>query len=338
MPRVGILFELQKARTVPGENICILGSQAGLGAWDPAAIVGNNALLLRTSAFVFPHWSMLAPVWFDLPEGTSSFSVQYKYVCSRFLTVSSHQKDLRWEDSIPNRDVELSVQDGAIWLLSDARWDSSAQPAVITEITQAEVRARWNRFYPDWLTAEQLRSLSSFSTAQTQCTMLDDPAPSARKASSMSEATTMSSISSREFSPRDSEEEVTEDVAAIQAEIAQGELRLALLHDRLRSLMEGHQPMACSGKKSDPSQGVTAGSGDTDIVAELETILSLREEHISKQDVLALTPDGSRTCRRSWLDSTEDGTFSRLWSWTKGARQKLQEDQVLVVDPRAIAG
>mmetsp|Transcript_90955 Transcript_90955/g.220748 ORF Transcript_90955/g.220748 Transcript_90955/m.220748 type:complete len:204 (+) Transcript_90955:67-678(+) len=64
MQSVGIIFELRRAETLPGETVRISGSSAELGAW--ATKEGpDDSLRMRTGALRYPCWSMSEPVWIN---------------------------------------------------------------------------------------------------------------------------------------------------------------------------------------------------------------------------------------------------------------------------------
>lgn len=70
MPSVGVIFEIRKAQTLPGEAIRVAGARPELGAWDPRGVVAmqlgdEDILRLKTGALRYPNWSMSAPVWFN---------------------------------------------------------------------------------------------------------------------------------------------------------------------------------------------------------------------------------------------------------------------------------
>mmetsp|Transcript_85103 Transcript_85103/g.214545 ORF Transcript_85103/g.214545 Transcript_85103/m.214545 type:complete len:484 (-) Transcript_85103:255-1706(-) len=155
MPRIAVLFELRCAETRPGEAICVLGQRPELGGWDRHADAATaGALQLRTSAFMYPRWAMLRPVWLEV-GGPGKVLLEYKYVMDRRLIEKSEGRQAKWEDGMPNRQVTLSPEEGSVWLISDAQWGSSQQPRV-GRISMSEVCNRWSDFDPEWMHRGQL--------------------------------------------------------------------------------------------------------------------------------------------------------------------------------------
>jgi len=76
MPTIGLLFEICRAETLPGEIIHVSGNRQELGHWDPCtamlavdgAMGAGSPLQLRTSVLSYPCWSMAAPVWVRFGE------------------------------------------------------------------------------------------------------------------------------------------------------------------------------------------------------------------------------------------------------------------------------
>jgi hypothetical protein len=121
MPRVGVIFELRRAETRPGESICVSGSQPELGAWTP-----NTRL--RTSDLEYPRWYLRSPLWleFERSSGAASSSclaLEYKYVRDRQALDSDPKARYGWEDAIRNRRALIPCEDGAIYIVSDADWN-----------------------------------------------------------------------------------------------------------------------------------------------------------------------------------------------------------------------
>mmetsp|Transcript_25967 Transcript_25967/g.60044 ORF Transcript_25967/g.60044 Transcript_25967/m.60044 type:complete len:253 (-) Transcript_25967:185-943(-) len=70
MPHIGLLFEIRKAETRPGEVVRVVGNCDAMGNWDPYDNKVGNALQLRTGAALYPGWAMYAPVWVELDAST----------------------------------------------------------------------------------------------------------------------------------------------------------------------------------------------------------------------------------------------------------------------------
>lgn len=80
--QVRVTFSLEHAETQPGEVIRVVGSEHGLGCWDP-----GGGVALSTTAETYPLWSgtaMLAASLFRSgskdAEFVGAFAVEYKYV------------------------------------------------------------------------------------------------------------------------------------------------------------------------------------------------------------------------------------------------------------------
>lgn len=69
MPHIGLLFEIRRAETRPGESVSIVGGCPELNNWDPFDPSGG--LQLRTGGSQYPCWAMSAPVWIELGSGAS---------------------------------------------------------------------------------------------------------------------------------------------------------------------------------------------------------------------------------------------------------------------------
>uniref|UniRef100_A0A7S4W2Z8 CBM20 domain-containing protein n=1 Tax=Alexandrium monilatum TaxID=311494 RepID=A0A7S4W2Z8_9DINO len=191
MPSIGVLFEIRRAPTMPGEAMRVTGALPELGAWDPWEVISQpgeeaDALALRTGALRYPCWSMPAPLWIKFessvegdeppfsrqsswqpesecvltPESSSAHSVgsaksgettidiEYKYLKDVRQLMGNGSTCFEWEDSIANRRVTLPRQAGAMFLISDALWDS-AEPPRVSYIVQGEVVERCMELDPD---------------------------------------------------------------------------------------------------------------------------------------------------------------------------------------------
>lgn len=135
MPAVGVIFELRRAETRPGEAICICGSHKETGCWDATAELTTN-LQLRTSDSEYPRWYLRSPVWFSFERklqagiSTPSFSLEYKYIRDR-KALDIQGPRYRWEDSSSNRKVIIPYEDGSIFIVSDSCWNDADVPAVV---------------------------------------------------------------------------------------------------------------------------------------------------------------------------------------------------------------
>jgi len=70
MPHIGVLFEVRRAETRPGETIGVVGNRQELGSWDPFDSKSDAGMHLRTGAKQYPTWAMPAPVWIQLGKET----------------------------------------------------------------------------------------------------------------------------------------------------------------------------------------------------------------------------------------------------------------------------
>jgi len=164
MPRVGILFELSYAETVPGENVCIVGSHSDLGDWTRSEAWKSaecSDLSLRTNIFMYPRWAMIRPIWLDVPtDGAGSLRLEYKYVIDRRTLEKGMSSQVRWEDGIANRIVELPCEDNRIWLVSDESWNHlpaahALVAAVPRSITAEDAEEAWSCYKPLWTPAQK---------------------------------------------------------------------------------------------------------------------------------------------------------------------------------------
>lgn len=147
MAVVGVLFEVQCARTVPGESVCVVGDRPELGNWLVTAETCAS-VQLRTNCSIYPRWTNLSPVWLELSEeevAKREISVKYKYVVGSICSESTVACDLKWESSISDRVMMLPTLDNSVWLVIDSHWDFTATHSLCC-MTWREVRGRWSRF------------------------------------------------------------------------------------------------------------------------------------------------------------------------------------------------
>ncbi|CAE7566535.1 unnamed protein product, partial [Symbiodinium pilosum] len=158
MPRIGIVFELRHCDTKPGEMVCVRGSLQRLGNWE-LECSDFATLHLQTDPARYPRWTSRAPVWIDtaecfpatdktskvaldevLPRKNTTLSFQYKYLKDRRSFASDPcEQDFAytWEVAIPNRGVSMTVEDGAIFVVSDESWNRLGQ-TVITQMRRSK--------------------------------------------------------------------------------------------------------------------------------------------------------------------------------------------------------
>jgi len=111
---------------------------------------GNTQM--STNAFMYPQWTLLRPVWFEYTEGgDSTMAIEYKYVVSSGGRLGSSG----WERIAGNRRLEVPLEPGALWLVTDARF-GDISPASIVPTTMAEAKARWASFVPDWMSLPEM--------------------------------------------------------------------------------------------------------------------------------------------------------------------------------------
>lgn len=152
--KVGLIFELRRAETRPGEAIHVTGAAPELGSWRPLPLDHeDNARSLRTSMTSYPCWTMLEPIWLRLERSGEEVKVEYKFVRDR-RGLDDEVEPTKWEGSIHNRQLSLPAEDGGIWFVSHARWDCSREPAMVTKVTP---RARWQKRRPASLAPEICR-------------------------------------------------------------------------------------------------------------------------------------------------------------------------------------
>jgi len=145
---VGVLFELRVGETLPGETVCISGDRPELGAWDAGASVEASPLRLSTSPISYPRWLARGPIWFQVGapgDVGGTFTFQYK-----FVKVSAKERRIHWEDTVTNRCVELPCEDGRIWIVSAAKWDSCAEQTLVCRANAEELRAWRAGLDPTW--------------------------------------------------------------------------------------------------------------------------------------------------------------------------------------------
>lgn len=142
MPRVGLIFELRKAETKPGEIVRLTGSSRALGNWVRQE---GNGLDLRTGVAVYPLWTMLAPLWIETPGGQDDEQdaqvgaiVEYKYVKDPGPWAELGQT-VAWEDGVPNR--RLLVPKEGVWIVSDNQWNQPGS-ARLRRLPWAEANRR----------------------------------------------------------------------------------------------------------------------------------------------------------------------------------------------------
>merc|ERR1719464_1753641 len=78
MPEIGVIFEVRRVETLPGETVRVSGECQELGQWDPSKSASdpheNNGkvgdiLRLRTGPLSYPRWFSPALVWIQLDDG-----------------------------------------------------------------------------------------------------------------------------------------------------------------------------------------------------------------------------------------------------------------------------
>lgn len=150
MPQVGVLFELRRAETLPGEVLRVTGARPELGAWDPRRQGAGqedevDCLRLATGALSYPRWSTSAPVWIyfdedDAGDGRKAkfLELQYKFLKDLPQVAGNGGTRSQWEDRIENRHISLPQEPGSLWLVSDALWNWE-EPAQVSRLEQDDL-------------------------------------------------------------------------------------------------------------------------------------------------------------------------------------------------------
>ncbi|CAE7930255.1 unnamed protein product, partial [Symbiodinium sp. KB8] len=126
-----------------------------LGSWD-LECSDYGLLHLQTDPARYPRWTSRTPIWIDTADcapitgkaskddlrlrKNSSISFQYKYLKDRRSFVKDpSEQDLAydWEVAVPNRTVSVTVEDGAVFVVSDESWNRLGQ-TVITQIRRSK--------------------------------------------------------------------------------------------------------------------------------------------------------------------------------------------------------
>uniref|UniRef100_A0A7S0AKV0 CBM20 domain-containing protein n=1 Tax=Pyrodinium bahamense TaxID=73915 RepID=A0A7S0AKV0_9DINO len=160
MPRfVGVIFELRRAESQPGEGLCVVGAGPEMGNWRPLKEDDRHeaaeAKSMRTSALMYPSWITRLPIWLCLEDDTSQggrtalLTVEYKYVRDR-RRVDGGRRPVQWEAYIPNRQVSLPVEaEASVWIVSDAQWNYTGEQKVL-RATPQQLASRWCALDPEW--------------------------------------------------------------------------------------------------------------------------------------------------------------------------------------------
>eukprot|EP00440_Ansanella_granifera_P045434 gb/GFBE01049226.1/.p1 GENE.gb/GFBE01049226.1/~~gb/GFBE01049226.1/.p1 ORF type:complete len:262 (+),score=55.55 gb/GFBE01049226.1/:1-786(+) len=139
MPRVGVVFELLRCDTRPGETVCVRGSPSRLGSWQLLSDDElRSALTLVTEPKTYPRWVSKSPLWLESEDcdcaevtcgSNGSFTFEYKYLKDKHAFVediADRPDAFTWEVS-ENRSVTLPCVDGAVYVISDACWNAPGQ-------------------------------------------------------------------------------------------------------------------------------------------------------------------------------------------------------------------
>jgi len=151
MHRIGLLFELRLAETRPGESVQVVGNWPTLGNWREHHDGSSNCLLQCFQSKNSPHptWSMRLPLWIDVPCNLKEIVVEYKFVRNQRGLFDSHMDHFMWEEDIDSRRVSLPLEDGSMWIISDARWNSNDEGPTVTCARLSKVLSRLGSSDPD---------------------------------------------------------------------------------------------------------------------------------------------------------------------------------------------
>lgn len=114
MTRIGLLFELKRVETRPGETVRVVGDRPELGQWNPFDPNTNSTLELRTGATSYPRWGLLSPVWINIGRNSSitrevsEMEVEGLLSAEALSTPRSLRKDGSCEDFDSNNDESHS--------------------------------------------------------------------------------------------------------------------------------------------------------------------------------------------------------------------------------------
>lgn len=107
--------------------------------------------------------------------------IQYKYVKDR-RQLRDNGPSILWESSIANRSVAIPLEPGSVWIVSDAKFNDSREPAKLTRTTLIEILARQNSLgvacgsrshqrlldtAPEWTGRENEEDLESHASSLT---------------------------------------------------------------------------------------------------------------------------------------------------------------------------
>jgi len=141
--RIGLLFELRSAETRPGEIIQVVGNWPALGSWQQSERSSGCVLqFLPTARLPQSARSMRVPVWIDVPGNLQEVIIEYKFMRDQSGLCGNYVHNFVSEDDIENRQVSLPSEDGSMWIISDAHWNSSTEDPIITRACLSKVLSR----------------------------------------------------------------------------------------------------------------------------------------------------------------------------------------------------
>eukprot|EP00443_Scrippsiella_acuminata_P115679 CAMPEP_0115765798 /NCGR_PEP_ID=MMETSP0272-20121206/102780_1 /TAXON_ID=71861 /ORGANISM="Scrippsiella trochoidea, Strain CCMP3099" /LENGTH=204 /DNA_ID=CAMNT_0003211665 /DNA_START=59 /DNA_END=670 /DNA_ORIENTATION=- len=194
MPHIGVLFEIRRAETRPGECVSVVGSRPELGNWDPFDYKAAAGLGLRTSAVLEEQEDLPSSTVPDSPAagtggaatsaggsggsspGDAYVRLEYKYVKDR-RQMPDGGPSIQWEECIANRRVMIPREHGSIWIVSDLSFNQNSEPQLV-RTTLAEVLLRRGDLDPEWTSRDadapewsmpHQENLSSPGSVATSC-------------------------------------------------------------------------------------------------------------------------------------------------------------------------
>lgn len=165
---IGVIFDLGRAESSPGESIHLIGSRTELGGWHakPRGATDDDALALRTSPLTYPRWLTSTPLWLefnpsegDQGEGDSAQIVlEYKYLRRAVWW----KNEIIWEPG-ENRKVILprNIKHGQIWSICDAEWGFTRSAARLLCDSLANVMESRCQVDPEWTASVTLTKAAS---------------------------------------------------------------------------------------------------------------------------------------------------------------------------------
>jgi len=175
---VGVIFELTRAKTSPGEAVRVVGERRELGRWDPSDGALRDALELKTSPLAYPRWCLPAPVWVEVDDVVDmpDLTLTYKYA----IEGKHHAHDrppIHWEQRAGNRSVTLPCRPGVVWLVTDVEFGDSGTHPQVNRASLSDIwRLQESIHDPRWLARSQLAAALSLSLSPREAFAPGPPA------------------------------------------------------------------------------------------------------------------------------------------------------------------